>query len=95
LRVKESDRIAAMVSELRKSGAQVEELPDGMVVRGSSKLHGAEVESHGDHRVAMALVVAGLLADGETVIHDADCIAVSFPQFPQVLASLGAQVEMA
>jgi 3-phosphoshikimate 1-carboxyvinyltransferase len=95
LRVKESDRIAAMVSELRKLGAQVEELPDGMVVHGGSKLIGAEVQSHGDHRVAMALAIAGLLAEGETVIHDADCVAISFPQFPQVLASLGAEVEMA
>jgi 3-phosphoshikimate 1-carboxyvinyltransferase len=95
LRVKESDRIAAMVSELRKLGAQVEELPDGMVVHGGSKLMGAEVQSHGDHRVAMALAIAGLLAEGETVIHDADCVAISFPQFPQVLASLGAEVEMA
>lgn len=95
LRVKESDRIAAMVSELSKLGAKVEELPDGMVVHGGSQLHGAEVESHGDHRVAMALAVAGLLAEGETVISDADCVAISFPQFPQVLASLGAEVEMA
>ncbi len=95
LRVKESDRIAAMVSELRKLGAQVDELPDGMVIYGNSKLRGAEVESHGDHRVAMALAIAGLLAEGETVINEADCVAISFPQFPQVLASLGAEVEMA
>ncbi len=95
LRVKESDRIAAMVNELRKLGAQVEELPDGMVVHGNSKLRGAEVESHGDHRIAMALAIAGLFAEGETVIHNADCVAISFPQFPQVLASLGAEVEMA
>lgn len=94
LRVKESDRIAAMVSELRKLGAKVEELSDGMVIHGGSKLVGAEVDSHGDHRVAMALTVAGLLAEGETVVHNADCIAISFPQFPQVLASLGAEVEL-
>lgn len=94
LRVKESDRIAAMVSELRKLGAKVEELSDGMVVHGGSKLVGAEVDSHGDHRVAMALTVAGLLAEGETVVHNYDCIAISFPQFPQVLASLGAEVEL-
>jgi 3-phosphoshikimate 1-carboxyvinyltransferase len=66
-----------------------------MVVHGGSKLIGAEVQSHGDHRVAMALAIAGLLAEGETVIYDADCVAISFPQFPQVLASLGAEVEMA
>lgn len=94
LRVKESDRIATMVSELRKLGAKVEELADGMVIQGGSKLIGAEVDSHGDHRVAMALTVAGLLAKGETVVHNADCIAISFPQFPQVLASLGAEVEL-
>lgn len=94
LRVKESDRIAAMVSELRKLGAQVDELPDGMVVQGGGKLRGAEVYSHGDHRIAMALAVAGLLADGETVIDEADCMAISFPKFPQVLAQLGAEVEL-
>lgn len=95
LRVKESDRIAAMVSELRKLGAQVEELPDGMVIYGKGKLLGAEVESHGDHRIAMALSIAGLLAEGETIVNDAHCITVSFPQFPKVLASLGVEVEMA
>lgn len=93
LRIKESDRIATMVSELRKLGAQVEELPDGMIIRGEAKLKGTELQSYGDHRVAMALAVAGLLAEGEVVIHNADCIAVSFPQFPQVLKSLGAKVE--
>jgi len=94
LRVKESDRIAAMVNELRKLGAQVEELPDGMVIHGGGKLHGAEIESHGDHRIAMALAIAGLLAEGETIVNNANCVAISFPQFPQVLASLGAEVEM-
>ncbi|MGQ9463112.1 MAG: 3-phosphoshikimate 1-carboxyvinyltransferase [Candidatus Fervidibacter sp.] len=94
LRVKESDRIATMVSELKKLGVKVEELSDGMVIHGGSKLVGAEVDSHGDHRVAMALTVAGLLAEGETVIHNSDCISISFPQFPQVLASLGAEVEL-
>lgn len=94
LRVKESDRIATMVSELKKLGAKVEELEDGMVIHGGSKLIGAEVDSHGDHRVAMALTVAGLLSEGETVVHNADCIAISFPQFPQVLASLSAEVEL-
>ncbi|MCS7192059.1 MAG: 3-phosphoshikimate 1-carboxyvinyltransferase [Armatimonadetes bacterium] len=94
LRVKESDRIAAIVSELRKLGAQVEELPDGMVIYGNSKLSGAEVESHGDHRIAMALAIAGLLAEGETIVNNANCVAISFPQFPKVLSSLGVEVEM-
>jgi len=93
LRVKESDRIAAIVSELRKLGAQVDELPDGMVIHGGAKLRSAEVTSHGDHRIAMALTIAGLLAEGETVIHDAECLSVSFPQFPQVLSDLGAEVQ--
>ncbi len=92
LRVKESDRIAAMVQGLRQLGAQVEELPDGMVVHGEAQLHGAEVSSHGDHRVAMALSIAGLLAEGETIVNDADCVSISFPEFPQVLTALGAEV---
>ncbi len=92
LRVKESDRIAAIVQELRKLGAQVEELPDGMVIHGNTPLKGAEVQSHGDHRIAMALAVAGLLAEGETVVHDAECVSISFPSFPEVLTALGAEV---
>jgi 3-phosphoshikimate 1-carboxyvinyltransferase len=92
LRVKESDRIATMVCELRKLGAQVDELPDGMVIHGRAKLRGAEVESHGDHRVAMALAIAGLLAEGETVIGNAECVTISFPQFAQTLTALGAEV---
>ncbi|MFA0733201.1 MAG: hypothetical protein LKKZDAJK_001537 [Candidatus Fervidibacter sp.] len=94
LRVKESDRIAAMVKELRKLGAKVDELPDGMVIHGGAKLRGAEVESHGDHRVAMALAIAGLLAEGETVIGDAECVTISFPQFAQTLTALGVEVAL-
>ncbi len=94
LRVKESDRIAAMVGELLRLGARVEELPDGIVVHGGAPLRGSEVLSQGDHRIAMALAVAGLLAEGETIIHDADCVAISFPQFPQVLAQLGGEVRL-
>ncbi|MEZ5429115.1 MAG: 3-phosphoshikimate 1-carboxyvinyltransferase [Pyrinomonadaceae bacterium] len=87
LRVKESDRIAATVENLRRMGAGVEEFPDGLrVVR--SKLRGARVESFGDHRIAMAFAVAGLLAEGETVIDGADCAAVSFPEFFEVLAGV-------
>ena len=83
LRVKESDRIAVLVENLRKMGATVEERPDGLKVEGrrAGKLHGAEIEPHGDHRIAMAFAVAGLGAEGETVIRDADCAGVSYPSF--------------
>ena len=88
-RVKETDRIACMTRELAKMGADVEELPDGMVIRGG-KLHGAEVESYGDHRIAMALAIAGLTADGETVINDAECASVTYPAFVKDFTRLGA-----
>ncbi len=85
LRVKESDRIGALAHQLRRLGAEICELPDGLVIRGGAPLHGALVHSGGDHRMAMALALAGLLADGETVVEDAGCIAVSFPGFAQML----------
>lgn len=85
LRVKESDRIAAVVSNLRRMGAHVEELADGLIVR-RSVLTGAEIDTGGDHRVAMAFAVAGLLADGPTNIVGAECCNVSFPGFFDVLA---------
>ena len=83
LRVKESDRISAVSENLRRMGAKVEERPDGLKVEGrhAGKLRGAEIEPRGDHRIAMAFAVAGLAAEGNTVIHDADCAAVSFPAF--------------
>ncbi|MEA3344672.1 MAG: 3-phosphoshikimate 1-carboxyvinyltransferase [Chloroflexota bacterium] len=88
LRVKESDRIGGIVGELRKLGAQIEERPDGFVVQGPTPLRGAEVDSHGDHRLAMALAVAGLIAEEETVIRGAECIGESFPGFEDVLRGL-------
>jgi 3-phosphoshikimate 1-carboxyvinyltransferase len=90
LRVKESDRIATIAAGLRAMGASVEEFPDGMRVAGRSagKLHGAKVETHGDHRIAMALSVAGLAAEGDTTIRDADCVGVSFPEFFTTLEKL-------
>jgi 3-phosphoshikimate 1-carboxyvinyltransferase len=90
LRVKESDRIAVLVENLRKMGAKVEERPDGLKVEGrrARKLHGAEIEPHGDHRIAMAFAVAGLGADGETVIRDAECAGVSYPAFFEDLSRL-------
>ena len=83
LRVKESDRIAALAENLKRMGATVEERPDGLRVAGrrAGKLHGAEIEPYGDHRIAMAFAVAGLAAEGETVIRDADCAGVSYPSF--------------
>lgn len=93
LRVKETDRIATTVAELRKLGAAIEERPDGFVVEGPTRLQGAQVDSHGDHRLAMALTIAGLMAEGATAITDAACIADSFPGFERTLAKLGAQVE--
>ncbi len=83
LRVKESDRIAALAENLRRMGAAVEERPDGLKVQGrrAGKLRGAEIEPRGDHRIAMAFAVAGLAAEGNTVIRDADCAGVSFPGF--------------
>ena len=81
LRVKESDRIAALAEGLARLGADVEELPDGLVIRGGLPLRGAQVRSHGDHRIAMALAVAALGAQGDTEIAGAECVSVSFPEF--------------
>ncbi|MBC8230720.1 3-phosphoshikimate 1-carboxyvinyltransferase [bacterium] len=88
LRVKETDRIAAMTQELRQMDAEIEPLEDGMVISGNQKLRGAECESHGDHRIAMSVAVAALIADGETVISDIDCVETSFPGFWELLDSV-------
>jgi 3-phosphoshikimate 1-carboxyvinyltransferase len=85
LRIKESDRIAAVAGNLRAMGAEVEERPDGMVIGGGRRLRGADILTEGDHRIAMAFAVAGLAADGETRIHDAECADVSFPGFFETL----------
>ena len=85
LRVKESDRIAAVASNLRAMGAQVEEREDGLLVPGGQTLHGAEIESHGDHRIAMAFAIAALRAEGETIIHGAEAARISYPEFFQAL----------
>jgi 3-phosphoshikimate 1-carboxyvinyltransferase len=100
LRVKETDRIATTVQELRRLGAEIEPRPDGFVVHGPTPLHspervegrGAAAHSHGDHRLAMALAVAGLVASAQTRVDDVDCIADSFPGFQALLARLGGQV---
>jgi 3-phosphoshikimate 1-carboxyvinyltransferase len=89
LRVKESDRVAAVVSNLRAMGASVEELDDGLRVEGPVKLRGARLDSFGDHRIAMAFAVAALAAEGETEIAGAaECVGVSFPEFFDLLESV-------
>jgi 3-phosphoshikimate 1-carboxyvinyltransferase len=91
LRVKESDRIRALAGELGRIGARVTETPDGLVIEGVDRLRGAVVDSRGDHRMAMALVVAGLTAEGETVVEDTACIATSFPGFARALSDLAGE----
>jgi len=88
LRVKESDRIAALATNLRAMGAQVEEREDGLKIPGGQQLHGAEMDSFGDHRIAMAFAVAGLRAHGETRIRRADAAVISYPAFYETLESL-------
>jgi 3-phosphoshikimate 1-carboxyvinyltransferase len=91
LRVKESDRIVAMVKEMTKMGANVTELPDGMAIVGGKSLVGAEVDSYNDHRVAMSLAIAALVAKGKTSINRAESAAISYPSFIPTLQSLYAQ----
>ena len=88
LRVKESDRIALVAQNLRAMGAEVTEVEDGLDVPGGQQLHGAEIDSGGDHRIAMAFSVAALRAEGESRIHGADAAAISFPEFYTLLDSI-------
>lgn len=88
LRLKESDRLAATAANLRAMGAEVEEFEDGLQVSGPTRLRAASIDSFGDHRIAMAFTVAALLADGETEIRGAECVAISFPEFFQLLDSV-------
>ena len=92
LRVKESDRIRAIVDNLRLMGIEVEEFEDGLRIAGKQSLKGARVESHGDHRIAMAFAVAGLIAKGETEIAGAEAASVSLPEFYNLLAKCGATI---
>ena len=94
LRVKETDRIAAIAHNLRAMGAQVNELSDGLEIYGPAPLHGARLPSFGDHRIAMAFAIAGLFADGETVIQDAECIRESYPGFETVIEEFTNQKRM-
>ncbi|MCA1631337.1 MAG: 3-phosphoshikimate 1-carboxyvinyltransferase [Acidobacteria bacterium] len=88
LRVKETDRVRAVCENLRAMGARVEEYADGLFVEGRAGLRGARVRSFGDHRIAMAFAVAALVAEGETEIEGAECVAVSFPEFFDLLESV-------
>lgn len=96
LRVKESDRIATMVGVLRAFGVEVEERRDGMLIQGKPEgaLKAADVDSHGDHRVAMTAALLGMLGDGETIVRDVDCIATSFPKFVGTMTALGADIRV-
>jgi 3-phosphoshikimate 1-carboxyvinyltransferase len=88
LRVKETDRIAAIASNLRAMGVEVHEADDGMTIFGGARLNGATLRSYGDHRIAMAFAIAGLFASGSTIIEDAECVRTSYPQFESILTHL-------
>jgi 3-phosphoshikimate 1-carboxyvinyltransferase len=91
MRVKESDRIAVITRELTKLGANIEERPDGMLIHGPTELRGTTVTSPaGDHRIAMTLAIAGIIAEGETVVENAQAINSSFPNFPELLEQIRA-----
>lgn len=92
LRVKETDRLAVMTAELRKLGADITETEDGFIIEGPQMLRGARVDGHDDHRVAMSMTVAGLVAEGQTIVDDARCAGDSFPGFAETVARLGGQL---
>jgi len=91
LRVKESDRIATVAGELSRLGAKIEPLPDGMIIYGGKPLSGTEVDSHLDHRLAMSLAIAGLVAKGETTIKHAQVAQISYPAFWHTLLSVASK----
>jgi 3-phosphoshikimate 1-carboxyvinyltransferase len=90
LRSKESDRIATVAENLRRMGVQAEELADGLVIPGRQKFRGAELDSFGDHRIAMAFTIAALCADGESAINGAEAASVSFPAFYETVDAIRA-----
>jgi len=92
VRIKETDRIAAMAKELKKMGAKIEELNDGLVIEGT-KLHSAIVNGHGDHRIIMSLCIAGMALDGETIVENAGDFSVTYPGFIRDFKKLGANIE--
>jgi 3-phosphoshikimate 1-carboxyvinyltransferase len=93
LRFKESDRIQEISQGLRRIGAQIQTRADGFIVEGPTTLQGAVLDPRGDHRVAMAFAVAGLLAEGETIIRNANCISQSYPAFISDMRKLGAEIQ--
>jgi 3-phosphoshikimate 1-carboxyvinyltransferase len=90
-RIKETDRIKVMMEELVKMGADITERPDGLIIK-QSRLHGAVVNGHDDHRVVMALALAGMIADGETIIETAEAAEVTYPSFVEDFKALGADI---
>ncbi|MEM2320553.1 MAG: 3-phosphoshikimate 1-carboxyvinyltransferase [Candidatus Bathyarchaeia archaeon] len=92
LRFKESDRVEALLSELTKMGADIKALGESLIIHGGVRLHGVEIDPHRDHRIAMACAVAALGAKGETIIHDAECISKSYPNFIRDMRLLGADI---
>ncbi len=92
-RIKETDRIAVMREELSKMGADIEELPDGLIIR-KSKLRGAKVSGHSDHRAVMSLSVAGLIAEGRTEIETAEAVNITFPDFIDLMKNSGAKIKL-
>lgn len=93
LRVKESDRITVMVDNLKRMGADIEGTEDGMIIRGGKPLHGAQIDSHMDHRVAMSFAVAGTICDGPLTIQNGECVNISYPAFYDDLYRLGGTVK--
>lgn len=93
LRVKETDRIRSMALQLRKMGAKIKELDDGIIIDGPVKLKGASLKSYGDHRTAMSLAVAGMVAEGKTKMTDIGCIGTSFPEFMGLFKKTGAKIQ--
>ena len=88
LRVKETDRIEAVAKNLRAMGAKIETTPDGFIIEGPQKLRGAEIDSFHDHRIAMAFSIATLVAESDSLIHGAECCAISYPEFFNILGEL-------
>ena len=88
LRVKESDRLATMAENLKKLGVKIEERPDGLLIEGGSRFNGGKFDSFGDHRVAMSLAIAGLIAKEKVIIENTECISTSFPDFEKTLLQI-------
>jgi 3-phosphoshikimate 1-carboxyvinyltransferase len=92
VRLKECDRLMACAKELTKMGAKITEKPDGLIIEGVGKLKGAEMETYHDHRLVMAFTVAGMMAEGKTIIKGEDAVKISFPNFVEVIKSIGANI---